>query len=78
MPKCTADFTAPINHSLGSINDVLTAYAELLHAEDEFTRLQASHGIYGNTGYRWQILRRHRLGKLDRATNFARRSNIII
>ena len=42
FPAAWADFTAPINHSHGSINDVLTAYAELLHAEDEFTRLQAA------------------------------------
>ena len=42
FPAAWADFTAPINHSLGSINDVLTAYAKLLHAEDEFTRLQAA------------------------------------
>jgi proline iminopeptidase len=42
FPAAWADFTAPINQSLGSINDVLTAYAELLHAEDEFTRLQAA------------------------------------
>lgn len=42
FPAAWADFTAPINHNRASINDVLSAYALLLHSDDEFTRLQAA------------------------------------